>query len=246
MAGNDEQTLRTQEDMRDVQMDVSNMRTMMAYDRQTLYRLKRVIRNLNETFGSSHSNKIPSVPNGDPTHIPDNSGDSPKLDHFASNLEEKDNHIGHNLVAFIKKEKKMHEKVDNFHRRFLEYDAEMSKMYAMFFNLSLQISSLENRLLTHEKHQFEHDLTELQRSFFNFTQQIFNLEQWRVSSKTHYNTTVQNRNEISEVTGMVKNHQMRIKTLEQLILENRSMANQNLMVTQTHLGTLNETIQVLY
>ena len=155
---------------------MQRLKTSLRHDRDVMSRLKQLLGSLDwarKQMASRHDhvNSIPLVPAG--------SGESSGGDNFrsdrdtvASTFEEADNSIGHNIVELYKHKHHMHMQIENVNKRFLQYDAEMSRVYAMYYNLSLQISSLENKVLSRQQQRFDADMAALQHSFMNFTQQV--------------------------------------------------------------------------
>lgn len=72
--------------------------------------------------------------------------------------------------------------MDGFEEKFRTYNTELSRLYTLYYNLSLHMSSLENRLLTEQRSELQSEVTQLQQSFHNFTRHLFNLEQIQVGT----------------------------------------------------------------
>ena len=227
-------------------IEVQHLKSRMGSDHDTMGRLKKMLTSLEwarKEMSSKHNhiNSIPVVP-AESGSLPESSGETYRTDTIASAYEESDNSIGHNLVELFKHKHHMHMQIENVNKRFLQYDAEMSRVYAMYFNLSLQISALENKLLSHRQSQFDSDLSRLQRSFINFTQQIFNLEQWHVSTQGHFNVSSQNQQQLTQVSSTVDNHHIRIRAMERVMLDYRASNDQMRTLFKRQLSVMNTTM----
>lgn len=211
--------------------ELNDLRNVLRDDRASLRQLQNIFgldraqqgSNTNQKATNPHSNKIPSVPNFDSTGLAvDSSGVDPvRVDQVSSSLEEEQNTIGHNLEELMVHKDKTQEQMEDIQQKFFQHDAEFSRFYAMIYNLSLQISNLENKLLIHQKTKYDTELAEMQRMFMNFTQQMFHLEQWGSSARSHLNTSSQNQMEISQIQVNLENHKNRIRALEDLLLDYR-------------------------
>ena len=228
---NEVRSVTNQVNINQLSNEIHDLRNLLQEDRSSLRQLQNIITMDKNPVSDSHkgtnphSNKIPAVPNFDPTSIPtDSSGVDPgRVDQVSSSLEEERNTIGHSLEELMIHKHRTQEQMEHMQQRFFQHDAEFSRFYTMFYNLSLQVSNLENKLLVHQKNQFDTELAEMQRMFMNFTQQMFHLEQWSTSARSHLNASSQNQMEISQVQMNLENHKNRIRALEDLLLDYRSV-----------------------
>ena len=230
LSQNEARSVNNQVNINQLNGEVRNLRHLLEEDRASLRQLQNIFA-LGKKPASDggkttnpHSNKIPAVPNFDPTSIPvDSSGVDPgRVDQVSSSLEEERNTIGHSLEELMIHKDRTQEQMEHIKQKFFQHDAEFLRFYTMFYNLSLQVSNLENKFLVHQKSQFDAELAEMQKMFMNFTQQMFHLEQWGSNARSHFNTSSQNQIEISQIQGNLENHRNRIRTLEDLLLDYRS------------------------
>lgn len=217
--------LTNERSISDLHREVYELRKHQRDDRKSMRQLQSMI-GLNRKAvakNDPHSNKIPSVPNFDATSLPvDSSGLDPgRVDQVSSSLEEERNTIGHSLDELMAHKFKTQEQMEHIQEKFFQHDAEFSRFYAMVYNLSLQISHLENKLLVHQKTKFDTELADMQRMFLNFTQQMLHLEQWGSNARSHLNTSSKNQMEISQIQVNLENHKNRIRALEDLLLDYR-------------------------
>lgn len=189
-----------------------------------------------------HLNNIPTLLST--SESGDSSGDAFNPDHIYSAQEEVDNSIGQNLVELYKHKHHMHMQIENLNKRFLHYDAEIARLHATYFNLSLQITSVENKVLSKQHNQFDSDMTKLQSSFINFTQEMLNLEKWHMSTKSQLNTSLQNEMEINHLVSSVDSNHRRIKALENVAIEYREEANLRRKY-EDHLRSMNHSVQAI-
>ena len=164
------------------------------------------------------------------------------VDRIVSALEEQKNVVDNNLAEMLRNEDELKKEMGGFAQKFLLFEAELSKIYAMFFNLSLQQSNLENKMLLHQQQRFDHDIRDLQQSFMNFTQHVFGLEQFHISSGNHFNTSTQNRREINEMNAFIHNHSSRIHDLVELLSEYKASTVQNFTHIVTNTNQINDTM----
>ncbi len=106
-----------------IEEDRSSLRHLQAWFIQmntTVYSNKASLNHVDTAFSSGqnshhHSNRIPAVPNFDPTSIPDSSGaESARVDRVASSLEEEKNSLGHNLDELMEHKQKTQEKMHRY------------------------------------------------------------------------------------------------------------------------------------
>ena len=89
----------------------------------------------------------------------------------------------------------------------------------MYFNLSLQLSQLENKLLMRQQVVFQTDLHDMQRMFVNFTQQIINMEQQTAAFKKAdvggvLRATRERHQDITAMSATVARHTVQLRTIE--------------------------------
>ena len=168
---NEARSVNNQVNINQLNGEFRNLRHLLEEDRASLRQLQNIFA-LDKKSASDggkttnpHSNKIPAVPNFDPTSIPvDSSGVDPgRVDQVSSSLEEERNTIGHSLEELMIHKDRTQEQMEHIKQKFFQHDAEFSRFYTMFYNLSLQVSNLENKLLVHQKSQFDAELAEMQR-----------------------------------------------------------------------------------
>ena len=197
---------------------------------------------------AAYSNKIHNAPGAATTSTSgstEQSGDSskePKFDSKSSTIEEAKNTLDNDLEQIRRNEHHMKRELGEFQQRFVQYDAELSKMYALFYNLSLSVANLENKLLTKQQTQHKNEIQDLQRSFMDFTQQIFHLEQSYMSNKAVFNTSSQNEQQIQQLSAILENHSSRLRTNEEMVQDYKAMNHQNYLLLMTYINRLNSSM----
>ena len=89
----------------------------------------------------------------------------------------------------------------------------------MYFNLSLQLSQLENKLLMRQQVVFQTDLHDMQRMFVNFTQQIINMEQQTSAFKkadvgSVLRATRERHQDITAMAATIARQTVELRTIE--------------------------------
>ena len=160
-----------------IQHQISNIKSDMKQDRSSLNQLTHQFELATRPDLQSVPNNIPAVASEnryDSGAIFEGSGDksgevSKEFDQFASSIEEKHNIIGHRIQKLLAKERKMEEEMSSVHERFTLQENDMSKLYSMFFNLSLQMSAVEKRVMNNQQAQIQTELQQLQQGKTTFS-----------------------------------------------------------------------------
>ena len=197
--------------------------------------------------GLSASNRINSVPApGSSSEQSGNGSKEGKFDSRSSTVEESRNTIGNDIEEIRRNEQAIKQGMEGFEHRFLRYDSELAKIYVMFYNLSLNIANMENKVLNNQQQFHQTELKDLQQSFMNFTQQIFHLEQWHMASKGFVNTSSQNEREISQIATILDNHSSRLRNFEEIIHDHKAINQQNYLLFMSYINRMNSSMQSSY
>ena len=190
----------------------------------------------------------------------DGSGDksteqSREFDKFASSIEEKHNVIGNHIEKILATERKLEKDYERVNKKVSLYEGELAKVYAMFYNLSLQLANIEKKGLTYQQNTFQRDLTNLQESFLNFTQQILYLQNAGIEKLNNNNTIPQvvgnnhhrhnHQKDKAVINNLVEAQNDRMKYLENNLIDSKAANQQAHILFNNQLSNVNETVRTM-
>lgn len=232
LSSNDQQHKTYHSAIRNLQKEMMRIRKLIEQDRTSLNQFKQVFdsqmtRSVQETLPltgpEERTNKIPTLP--------------------LEEREEQYNAVQTSLAELSEKEQELAADLDHFNGKFVQYDGELARIYSMYFNLSLQLSQLENKLLIRQQQVFQSDLHDMQRMFVNFTQQIINMDQQTAAYKKAgvgvARATRERHQDMSLMSATVTQQGMRLRTVEDMMSNYQRANRHNLQLLNTSISRLN-------
>lgn len=168
--------------------------------------------------------------------------DGEYLEELLNSIEDQKEEVQEVLARASKSEHKMQKHVGEFSKRMVQYEAEISKIYTMIFNLSLQQSKMENDVLRQQQARSDHEIRDLQQSFINFTHHVLNLEQLHANGGVFANASTQNQREIASLTVISDDHSSRLSSLEQFVETFNIIAQTNWTALHNDINEVNNSM----
>ena len=223
--------------------DIQELAEAAKEDRHTINRLKHHMHQKLTQVAATQA-QAQARPNKVIINVPESANGTELAEYLnwekrAAALEEMSNVVEHQLQELNQKEADMEGKVSTMNERFGQYDAELSRIYTMFYNLSLQMSSLENKLLSKKQVAVESEMSNLQKSFLNFTQQLMSMEQHNAVSRHTLNNTSTVQGHLTQV---LDHHDNRISTVETQLQDHQSHTKLRHNKVSYSLTKINDTV----
>ena len=157
-------------------------------------------------------------------------------------LEEVSNTVEHQIKQLSKNEVQMRQEVTGMSRKIGLYDSEISRMYTTLYNITLQVSGLENRMLADRQHHGDIELSQLQQNFLNFTQQLMHLQKWHLSSSQTLNSTTLDQLQLATQLAGIEG---RLTAMENQQQEQERELQRGLSSQLQHVSAVNTTVMNL-
>ena len=107
-------------------------------------------------------------------------------------------------------------------------------------NLSDYVSKLENRITSI---QLGNLMQNLQESLINFTQNVITLDQWKISSNQIVNSTLQNQDQIIELTNRIVENSDKISDMRWKVSSNELLSDRQYNILRMYVIRLNNTVE---
>lgn len=123
----------------------------------------------------------------------------------------------------------------------------------MFYNLSLQVNSIEKQLSINQQEQLQQDLNNLQQSFINLTQQLTHINKQRKHDfianlgrnekpNVKHNVSGDYYQNLAGIQNSIEIFSERLRFLENNLIDAKATHQTNYILTNNQLSRLNDTV----
>ena len=107
-------------------------------------------------------------------------------------------------------------------------------------NLSDNMETIENKITSIQLGHFMHNL---QESLINFTQNVITLDQWKISSNQIVNSTLQNQDQIIDLTNRIIGNNDKITDINWRLSNNELLSDRQYNILRMYVIRLNNTVE---
>ena len=119
-------------------------------------------------------------------------------------------------------------------------DRKILTLTEQYSQLSDQINKMETKITSIQLGNF---MQNLQETFINFTQNVITLDQWKLSSNQIVNSTLQNQDQIVELTNRIVENADKITDIRWRLSNNELLSDQQYNILRMYVIRLNNSVE---